>query len=117
MAAKSKQAAAATEYSPEIEVRRADYEQLAEALIHIAAMETGRVGYAADLGDSPFEDGNDGAIIKGVAGHLRALWSAIDWYSPRTLRKFYAELRLWNDKCEMELKRRGAESQAEKAAG
>ena len=36
-------------------------------------------------------------MIKGVAGHLRALWAATDWSDPRTLRKFYAELRLWNE--------------------
>jgi len=106
MRAKSKPAAdEPTEYSPEIEARRADYEGLAEALIHITRLETERLDYGPDVEDSPLEGGDDGAIMKGVEAHLRALWRSIDWYDPRTLRKFYAELRLWNDELERELEK------------
>ena len=85
--------------------RRADYEQPAEALIHISLLETEQSDYGPDVKESPLDEGDDGAIIKGVQGHLRALWGAIDWYDPRTLRKFYAELRLWNDELERELEK------------
>lgn len=117
MRAKSKPAATAAEYSPEIEARRADYGQLAEALIHITQLETERLGYGPDVKDSPMEDGDDRAIIKGVQGHLRALWAAIDWYDPRTLRKFYAELRLWDDQLELEVGQAHAEFEAGDAKG
>jgi len=97
--------------------RRADYEQPAEALIHISLLETEQSDYGPDVKESPLDEGDDGAIIKGVQGHLRALWGAIDWYDPRTLRKFYAELRLWNDQLELEMGKGPAVGQAEKVGG
>ena len=117
MIARSNPAATAAEYSPQIEARRADYEGLAEALIHITQLETSRRGYSADVKDSPNEGGDDGAIIKGVLGHLRAMWAAIDWYDPRTLRKFYAELRLWNDELDRERHLNYLEAWAERDKG
>jgi len=62
-------------------------------------------------------ENDNGAIIKGVHGHLRVLWAAIDWYDPRTLRKFYAELRLWNDQLELELGKDAVGGKAEKVRG
>lgn len=73
MKAQSEPAAVAAEYSPEIEARRADYEGLAEALIHITQLETNRRGYSANVSDSPMDENDDGAIIKGIQRHLRAL--------------------------------------------
>ena len=66
---------------------------------------------------SPNEDGDDAAIIKGILSHLCALWAAIDWYDPGTLRKFYADLRLWNDELERELHLAHAAIEAGNAKG
>jgi len=50
-----------------------------------------------------------------VGTHLQTLWGRIDWFNPRTLRKFYAELRPHGNQLGLEMKRSAARFEAEGA--
>jgi hypothetical protein len=86
-----------SEYSPEIEACRADYEKLAEGLIHMIALsEMRHVPGQLDLegyGDEE-EDDDRNHLIGALHDHLSALWDNLDWFNPATMRKFYPEMRL-----------------------
>jgi len=94
-------------YDPEIEARRADYERLAEELSHMIDLQ----GDVTDLLDLKTFGANDGDtfLMDGIVGHLRALWDNMNWHDPRTMRRFYPEMRLWIARNDPEFKRRSEE--------
>jgi len=83
------------EYDPQIEARRADYEKLADSLAHMAELADDRLPAMLDLEGWDAESRHH--LINGIQEHLEALWRNLDWRNPRTLRKFYAEMRLYVD--------------------
>jgi len=71
---------AATGYSPEVEARRADYEKLAEAIAHMAHLETHSARHHKLDIDGPLVPVNDPHLINAIDAHLYALHLHIDWY-------------------------------------
>ena len=84
-----------TEYDPQIEARRGDYEKLAESLAHMITLADDRLHNMLDL--AGWDEESRHHLINGIQEHLGALWQNLDWRNPRTLRKFYAEMRLYVD--------------------
>ncbi|MDQ3684684.1 MAG: hypothetical protein M3430_03675, partial [Acidobacteriota bacterium] len=78
-------------YSPEVEARRADYERLAEAFVHMVTLEMERVGAGLLDIEGPDVNVNNAHLVKALHEHLYALHIHVDWFDPRTLRKFYVE--------------------------
>ena len=104
----AKRAAEATEYSPDIEARRADYEKLTEGFIHMFVLEMQRAPSLLDI-EGPDGGVNGPHLIKAINDHLYALHMHVDWYNPDTLRKFYVEMRLWGDMLEEQRKQASKE--------
>jgi hypothetical protein len=85
-----------TQYAPEIEERRAHYARLAEALALFADLEGDCEPALLDLASDVAGEGQCLANARDL--HLRALClEQLDWMDPRTILKFYAEMRLWAD--------------------
>jgi len=82
-------------YSPKIEARREDYEKLAESLAHMIILDSARVPGLLDV-ESPNE-GESHYLIDALDKHLYILWGNLDWHDARTIRRFYAEMRLYAD--------------------
>jgi len=101
--AEKAQARQATEYFPEIEARRADYEKLADCLLHMGTLESSRCPSLLDI-EGPLEI-HGPHLVHGINSHLAALFYALDWYDERTLRKFYVEMRLHLDQHSAQLER------------
>jgi hypothetical protein len=94
-------AAELTRYAPEVEARRADYDQLTEALILMTRLESNHVQSRLDV--TGLYEGDEGHFIKAFHAHLRTLTVFnLDWFNARTLRKFYTEMRLWHDQLQLE---------------
>ena len=90
-----------TRYAPAVEARRKDYDQLTEALITMVHLQTNYVKSRLDL--VGFNEGDNGHFIDAFHAHLRTLTiDSLNWFDPRTLRKFYTEMRLWCDQFEFE---------------
>lgn len=102
--------AAGTTYAPEIEARRADYQQLAEAFITMTMLESERAPSLLDL-DGPDANINDTHLSKALHHHLYALLLHMNWWDARTMRKFYAEARLWGDQQQWELEQELAQNE------
>jgi hypothetical protein len=100
-------------YAPEIEARRADYERLAECLVVMTRLSNARVDDLLDL--EGWEEGSEDHLINAIDGHLKALWQNLDWYDARTLRKFYAEMRLHAAQLGFELEQARRRIEAEEA--
>ncbi len=90
------------QYAPEIEARRKDYEALAEAFVTMADLETERAYPALDLPHVVYTH-EERVISKAVMQHFQSLMSHADFFDPRTIRKFYVEMRLWGDHLHAEL--------------
>jgi hypothetical protein len=83
-----------TGYATEIEARRAEYERLAESLATMQEFELGLRPAMLDVGT----EGDEGHYLgNAVADHIGALSAEMDMMAPETIRKFYAEMRLWAD--------------------
>ena len=116
--ARIEQAKEAPEYDPEIEARRADYEKLAEALVFMTEMSGNRRYYDLDIDIEGIDTGdsrNGHQLIGAIHDHLLALWDHLDWHDARTLRRFYADLRLHADQGAIERRRAYEEFQKEEA--
>ncbi len=100
-------------YSPEVEARRADYERLAEAFVHMVTLEMERVGAGLLDIEGPDVNVNNAHLVKALHEHLYALHIHVDWFDPRTLRKFYVEMRLWGDQMQHEIEASARKRQAE----
>ena len=101
--------ASTSEYAPEVEARRADYERLAEAIAHMTRLETSSIRHDKLDIDGPMTPDNDPHLINAIQAHLYALHLHVDWYDARTLRRFYTEMRLHRDQLEWERKRQAGE--------
>lgn len=101
-AATTPAARAQSTYSPKVEARRDGYERLAEAFVHMAVLATERAGSDRLDIEGPDVDVNDVHLSKALGAHLYALHNHLDWFDPRTLRKFYVEMRLWGDQLDAE---------------
>src|SRR5262245_60884212 len=102
------------EYDPEIEARRADYEKLADAIAHMAALERARCPSLLDVEGWDAEDKDH--LIKAIDSHLHTLWQKLDWYDALTLRKFYAEMRLHADQTALKYRPAGEQIMAREQA-
>jgi hypothetical protein len=100
-------------YAPEIEARRADYERLAECLFFMTRLSNKFVNDLLDL--EGWEEGSEHHLSNAIDGHLKALWQSLDWYDARTLRKFYAEMRLHADQLLLEMEQARQRVEAEGA--
>lgn len=90
-----------TDYAPEIEARRADYDRLGECLYFMTELEGDRVGSFLEV-NSPYAD-SKGLLMTALLNHLRALCcESLDWFDRRTFQKFYTEMRLWSDHLDRE---------------
>ena len=92
-----------SKYDPEIDARRADYEKLAASLAQMAELEHDHFPELLDL--DGYDEGSQNHLINAIDGHLYALWQNLDWHSPRTLGRFYAEMRLYVDQLKLENER------------
>lgn len=82
-------------FAPEIEARRADYEQLCASLITLAELHTDRP-FPGRLEVS--QDGEPQACFStALETHVHALMQELDWFDARTWRSFYVEMRLMLD--------------------
>lgn len=73
----------------------------------MAVLETERAGTDRLDIEGPDVTVNDAHLVKALNEHLHALHLHVDWYDPRTLRKFYVEMRLWGDQLDAELRAAG----------
>jgi hypothetical protein len=90
----------ATTYAPEVEARRKDYETIAESFTALAE----RIS-AANPDLLRIETGLDDAgpeMDEALTHHFDGLHKSLDWFDPRTIRKFYVEMRLHADQGEFE---------------
>jgi hypothetical protein len=81
-------------YPPEIEARRLLYEALAESFalqFHLSSEND-----LLDIQNPVFTD-KDSRVMAALHEHWDCLAADFDWLEPRTMRKFYAEMRLWRD--------------------
>ncbi|HZS08714.1 MAG TPA: hypothetical protein VFD58_28020 [Blastocatellia bacterium] len=98
-------------YAPEVEARRADYERLAEGLIHMMELESGGGCDGAELDPPPFwQSDPEKPLTRALHDHVYLLWGDTDWFDAEIIRRFYVELRLHNDQ-----RRHGGEPEAKKA--
>lgn len=94
--------ASTSSFPAEVEAMRPEFEQLAAALIKIVKLQTGD--------PKEMQEGTGlGASIKNelattLEAHLVDLWQSLDWFDPRTIERFYVEMRLHAE----EVKRRVA---------
>jgi hypothetical protein len=79
--------AAATAKSEYAQARRREYERLAEALASTAEAENELRRYGC-------------MHLPIVSEHIRALNRSMYWHDPRTIRRFYVEMRMWVDEME-----------------
>ena len=93
--------ASAFSIPPELEAKRAEYTTLAESFIALLGFNQNRIPDALDCGD----------VASGINSHLITLHKELDWFDARTLRLFYAPLRLH---AEMQAAEREAKAQAYK---
>ena len=75
-----------------LDERAARYGRQADALITILELEYGDSHEGADIGDL-----RKRPLSRGVLRHLRQLFEHADFLDPRTVRRFYVELRTWGD--------------------
>ncbi len=88
-------ARAQSAYSPEVEARRAHYEQLAAAMLAMIELETGQLKPLLDVEpERPEEPAH--LLINAIDGHLRLACDSVDWYRADSL-KLYVEIRLLAD--------------------
>ena len=72
--------------------RRQQYEELSETLAQICEIEFGDGSEGADIGDL-----KERPLSNGLLDHMFQLMVHADFLDPKTIRKFYVELRLWGD--------------------
>lgn len=102
-------------YAPEVEERRRSYEHLAECLLFMTEMESAHVEQLLDV-DGLGED-DRAHLTTAISAHLHALCCCnLDWWDGRTMRKFYAEMRLWVDHLKYEGEHMEEETQAAEVA-
>src|SRR5215204_2964645 len=75
-----------------LDERSERYGRQAEALAAILELEYGDSHEGADIGEL-----SDRPLSRGVLRHLRQLFAHADFLDPRTVRRFYVELRMWGD--------------------
>ena len=75
-----------------LDARSERYGRQADALVAILELEYGDSHEGADIGEL-----RDRPLSRGVLRHLRQLFEHADFLDPRTLRRFYVELRMWGD--------------------
>ena len=64
-----------------------EYEKLAEALIAQIQFSHARSA----------QGGPDTALLDGFVNHMECLFHSLNWFDPRTMRRFYADMRKWAD--------------------
>ncbi len=87
-------------YSPEVEARRKDYQQLAEALIQMLMLHGNRSPEVLDVDPPGWLDSEPEPFIlwTAIQEHVRALFENITMtYTDEFLRTLYVELRLFYD--------------------
>lgn len=86
-------------YPPEIEARRADYEQIARAFNLLTEIESQRVNRLLYIDLSTGENmAPESADLIGVMQeHLHRVHFSIDWLNPQTMLFLYVEMRLQSD--------------------
>ncbi len=89
-------ARAQSAYCPEVEARRAHYEQLAAAMLAMIELETGQVNPLLDIESEELEEPAHHLLINAIDGHLRLACDSVDWYRADSL-KLYVEIRLLAD--------------------
>jgi hypothetical protein len=104
-------------FSPEVEKRREDYERQAEAIAVMIEHEQQRAaGGLLDISQDALDARGEECepyIGNAISKHLFALFYSLDnLYDPRTVRRFYAELRLWADELELQRKEQVEETAA-----
>lgn len=75
------------------EDRRAQYERVAEALSTLCEVEFGPNLEGADIADL-----KERPMMKGIERHMQEIFRRADFSDPRTIRRFYVELRMWGDR-------------------
>src|SRR5215207_2099946 len=75
-----------------LDERSERYGRQAEALITTLEPEYGDSHEGADIGELC-----DRPLSRGVLRHLRQIFEHADFLDPRTVRRFYVELRMWGD--------------------
>jgi hypothetical protein len=75
-----------------LDERSKRYGREAQALITLLELEYGDHSEGADIGDL-----RKRPLSGGIHKHLRQLFEHADFLDPRTVRRFYVELRMWGD--------------------
>jgi hypothetical protein len=100
-----------TVYAPEVEERRGYYERLAECLLFMTECESQHVQPLLDVAGP--NEGDRDHFGNAIQNHLHVLCcDLLDWWDGRTLRKFYAEMRLWADHLKYEAEHPAEATQA-----
>lgn len=89
-----------SQYAPEVESRRANYDRLAEAFSLLASLECQTVDFDMEVPD--LEGEFPMPLVTSMANHIRLVFDQLDWLDPQTIRRFYTEMRLWADQKQWE---------------